>query len=78
MQVNKLKAKMTELGYTQKKLASDMGITVQTLNSKLNGRSILTLDEAVSITKILKIINPAEIFFDSAYQKCNTNKKEVS
>lgn len=78
MQVNKLKAKMTELGYTQKKLASDMGITVQTLNSKLNGRSILTLDEAVSITKILKIINPAEIFFDSVYQKCNTNKKEVS
>lgn len=62
MKVNKIRAKMVELGFTQKKLASSMGITVQTLNSKLNGRSGLTLDEAISITKILNIANPTEIF----------------
>lgn len=77
MQTNKIRAKMVELGYTQKKLASSMGITVQTLNSKLNGRSVLTLDEAISITKILKITNPTEIFFSSMSQKCNEIKEQA-
>lgn len=73
MQVNKLKAKMTESGYTQKELAENMGITVQTLNSKLNGRTIFSLDEVISITKILNIENPIEIFFPPLSQKCNEN-----
>lgn len=63
MQTNKLKAKMVEMGYTQIKLAKEMGITVQSLNSKLNGRSGFSLDEAISITKILQIENPVDIFF---------------
>ncbi|MBK1809448.1 helix-turn-helix transcriptional regulator [Clostridium sp. YIM B02505] len=71
MQINKLKARMIEQGYTQRRLADGIGITVQTLNSKINGRSVFSLDEAISITKILDIKNPEEIFFDSVSQKCN-------
>ncbi|MBB6696277.1 helix-turn-helix transcriptional regulator [Clostridium algidicarnis] len=71
MQINKLKAKMTERGYTQKRLASNMGISIQTLNSKINGKATFSLDEAVLLTKILSIENPLEIFFESSSQKCN-------
>ncbi|MBU3226771.1 helix-turn-helix transcriptional regulator [Clostridium algidicarnis] len=71
MQINKLKAKMTERGYTQKRLASNMGISIQTLNSKINGKATFSLDEAVLLTKILSIENPLEIFFESSSHKCN-------
>ncbi|GFZ30745.1 hypothetical protein CSC2_12710 [Clostridium zeae] len=71
MQINKLKARMIEQGYTQRRLADSMGITVQTLNSKINGRSVFSLNEAISISKILDIKNPEEIFFTSTSQKCN-------
>lgn len=63
MQINKIKSKMTELGYTQQKLADDMGMSVQTLNAKLNGRSGLSLDEAISMIKILRLEDPMSIFF---------------
>ncbi len=63
MQINKIKSRMTELGYTQQKLAIAMGVTVQTLNAKLNGRSKFSLDEVISIIKILKLEDPMTIFF---------------
>lgn len=71
MQVRKIRSKMLELGYTQQKLAEALGITVQTLNAKLNGRSRLSLDEAISINKILKFDDPVKIFFEDVSQKCN-------
>ena len=74
MQLNRIKAKMTELGYTQEKLANAMGITLQTLNAKLNGRSKFSLDEVISITKILKLEDPVSIFFRDISQKCNDIK----
>lgn len=71
MQVNRIRARMTELGFTQEKLANAMGITVQTLNAKLNGRSGFSLDEAISVTKILSLEDPLEIFFKESSHICN-------
>ncbi|ADL52168.1 helix-turn-helix domain protein [Clostridium cellulovorans 743B] len=71
MQINKIKSRMTELGYTQQKLSDELNMSVQTLNAKFNGRSIFSLNEVISITKILELDNPIEIFFDDISQKCN-------
>lgn len=59
----KIKAKMVELGITQKELAEKLGISTQNLNAKLNGRAIFNIAEAACLTKILKIEDPIEIFF---------------
>lgn len=64
MNFDKLKGKMVEKRYTQKKMAGELGITMQSLNSKLNNRSKFTLDEVAKITTILKT-NPMEIFFEN-------------
>jgi len=65
MNSNKLKGRMIEKGYSQSKMAKEIGISVQTLNAKLNGRTQFTLDEVVKITSILRIDNPIEIFFNN-------------
>lgn len=64
MNRNKLKGKIMEHQFTQEKLAGLLGISVQSLNAKLNGRRKFNLDEVVSITQILNIENPVEIFFE--------------
>lgn len=64
MNNNKLKAKLVELGCSQTKLAKSLGITLQSLNRKLNGKSKLTLEEVNRIILILGIENPSDIFFD--------------
>ena len=65
MNIIKLKSKMVEQGMTQKKLAANIGISVQAINAKLNNRSCLTIEETRKIICILNIDNPSEIFFDS-------------
>jgi transcriptional regulator with XRE-family HTH domain len=65
MNVNKLKAKIVENDLTQDEVAKRMGISVQSLNAKLNKRTILTLDEVVSLVKILNITDPIPIFFEN-------------
>ena len=62
---NKLKGIMREKNYSQKKLAKQIGITTQSLNAKLNGRSQFTIEEALNIIAVLKIIKPEEIFFNN-------------
>lgn len=64
MNTNFIKGKIVEVGLTQEKLAKKLDISVQTLNAKLNGRSCLTVDQAMHIAHILNISNPSEIFFD--------------
>lgn len=64
MVFNKLKGKMTEEGMSQEKLSRELGITVQALNAKLNGRSQFTLAEVVKITSVLLIEDPIDIFFN--------------
>ena len=55
MTFNRLRGKMCELGYTQKKLATELKMTVQTLNAKLNGRSDFTLKELLKLKNILAL-----------------------
>ena len=73
MNINKLKGKMVEVGMTQEKLAINLGISVQSLNAKLNSRSCLTIEEAKKITDILHIENPIEIFFNHKVPKMQRN-----
>lgn len=63
MNDRKIKAKMVELNITQKDLAMELGISVQNLNAKLNGRATFNILEAACLTKVLKINDPIEIFF---------------
>jgi len=65
LDMNKLKDKILEEGITNKELASKLGISVKTLNEKLNSRSRITIREAEAMSKILKIENPSNIFFTS-------------
>lgn len=65
MNDRKIKAKMVELGVTQKDLAEKLGISMQNLNAKLNGRNIMNIEEAAKITKILKLDDPIDIFFNN-------------
>lgn len=65
MNYNKLKGIMREKNYSQNKLAKRIGITTQSLNAKLNGRSQFTIEEAINIITVLKIIKPEEIFFNN-------------
>ena len=60
---------MTERHVSQEKLAKVLGITVQALNAKLNGRSQFTLEEVVKISEHLKLDNPVDIFFNPSVSK---------
>ncbi|MFT8351163.1 DUF739 family protein [Clostridium saccharoperbutylacetonicum] len=65
MNFNKLKGKMTEMEYTQEKLAVKLGITLQSLNSKINNRSQFNFGEIIKIINVLQINSNeiVEIFF---------------
>lgn len=63
--IQKLKAQMTLMGYTQKGLADEMtarGVktSVNTLSSKMTGRSKFYCEDADVICAILKVNKPAE------------------
>ena len=75
MSFDKLKGKMKEAHVSQAKMSEYLGITVQSLNAKLNGRTQFTLEEAVKITDFLMLNDPIDIFFRPSVQK---KKKKVS
>lgn len=61
----KLKGRMVQEGYTQAKLAKEAGMSVNTLNSKVNGRTPFNCDEVDVLCDLLNIHAPhekAEIF----------------
>lgn len=63
---NRLLAKLVENGMRQADLADAIGMSSNTLNAKLNGKSCFSIDEAQRVCIILQIRNPvaqAEIFF---------------
>ena len=72
MSFDKLKGKMTEGHLSQRIMAQKLGITVQALNAKLNGRSQFTLGEVVKITEMLSLKDPVDIFLNQASQIRNT------
>lgn len=63
MDLNKLRGALAERRITQRDLAKQLGLSVKTINAKLNGRTPITVDEAYSIINIAKIQKPMEIFF---------------
>ena len=77
MSFDKLKGKMTENRISQDKMAKGLGITVQSLNAKLNGRSQFTLEEVVKITEILSLKDPVDIFFTPSVPNMQQTKQEV-
>lgn len=60
--VNELKGKMKAKGYTQEKLAKELGISAKTLNTRFN-KGIFGACEIEKLIQILEINNPLEIFF---------------
>lgn len=60
--INELKGKIKSMGYTQERLAIEMGMSSRTLSKKLN-KGIFGSDEIEKMVKILDIRNPRDIFF---------------
>lgn len=52
--------RMVAAGYTQKTLASKLGITKNTINAKINGRGCFDTDEVTAICDILNITDNSE------------------
>lgn len=69
MSFDKLKGKMAEAHVSQAKLSKQLGITVQALNAKINGKSPFTLEEVVKITDYLDLEDPVNIFFKPSIPK---------
>ncbi len=59
---SKLKGRMREMGYSQEKLAKEVGISSASLQNKLSGKSDFRLKEMKTISLVLKI-SPNDIFF---------------
>lgn len=62
-------ARLAETNTTKQRLADSMGIkTVATLNTKLNGESDLTLNEAIALADFLNISvdNICELLYPAA------------
>ena len=76
MSFDKLKGKMAERHLSQAEVAKCLGITVQALNAKLNGRSPFILEEVVKITDILSLDDPVDIFFRPTVPKMQRNINE--
>ncbi len=55
MNINLLKSKIIENGFTQKSLSSAMGISVNTLNKKILLQSSFTVGDVRKLKEILKL-----------------------
>lgn len=51
----KIKARMVELGLTQKSIAAEIGIAAPTVSQKINNVRPMMLDEVEKFSEILKI-----------------------
>jgi transcriptional regulator with XRE-family HTH domain len=60
MNVNILKGKIVEKGFTQRTLAKKMKMSTNTLNEKLNGKRPFNTDEVRDLCDLLGITNSAE------------------
>lgn len=57
---NLLKGRIVAAGYTQRKLAAAVGMSVNSLNAKINGHKIFDSDEVNRICDTLRITSPNE------------------
>ncbi len=60
VRTNVIRARLALLGMTQQDLADRLGISKNTLSSRMNGKSSFTLEEIEAICEILSITDPAE------------------
>lgn len=60
--INELKGRIKARGYTQEKLAKELGVSPKTFSNKLN-KGVFGSDEIEKMIKILQIQNPLDIFF---------------
>ena len=60
MAINKLKGKIAEAGYSQRSLAKELGISKNTINSKVKGKIPLNTVEIEMICEKLGIVDGAE------------------
>lgn len=58
--VNKLKGAMVRAGFTQSAFAKALSMAPNTLNAKINGKTIITTDEAQKMCQVLRIQNASE------------------
>lgn len=73
MNVSKIKGLMAEKGYTQKRLAEELGVTQKTLSNKFQ-KGIFKSDEMKKMILVLGITNPTEIFFGDVVTQRETFK----
>jgi transcriptional regulator with XRE-family HTH domain len=64
MVYDKLKLRMFELKKSQRKVASELGLSIRSYNLKVNGKRPFTIPEAEKLITILSLSNPAEYFFN--------------
>ena len=57
---NKLRGAIVRAGYTQLTFAAKLGMSKNTLNSKVNGRSPITTEEAKLMCRELGIVDARE------------------
>lgn len=57
-----LRGKIAEKGYSQSRLAKELGISPKTFLSKMK-RGVFNSDEMIKMVDLLDIEKPAEIFF---------------
>lgn len=55
MNYDKLKGAIVAAGYSQRKLAEVIPMTINTLNAKVNGKSPITIEEAIMLGKKLNL-----------------------
>ena len=60
----RVEAQIVLAGMSKKELAKQLGMGYNTLNSKLNGKTTFSLDEASKIKLILNSDEPLEKLFD--------------
>ncbi|MBN1072096.1 DUF739 family protein [Clostridium botulinum] len=60
--INELKGRIRAKGYTQEKLAKELGISPKTLSNKFN-KGVFGSNEIQEMIEILDIDNPIDIFF---------------
>lgn len=65
-----LKGIIHDKGFNQTQLAKELGISVQTMNAKLNGKTEFYISEAIEIGKILGIDNIGCFFLNPTCIKC--------
>lgn len=60
----KLKALIMERGFTQEEVAKHLGISVQSLNAKINNKREFKASEITIMIDLLKITDVSAIFFN--------------